>query len=246
MLLSLTVVRKKKNARSVKAALKVHGARIAEKLDGVFAAIRHGGQPAVDYFGLMSDLENGLDVALADLERADWSHLAEAANDRRLRRRRDVLTGKLYRTLTRVSGNADNTYARGTAEEVLGLGSGLRPRAEMLIEVGSRVSATLAAPGFGFPEPELGGSILDPVEIRREVDGPLDDLVTVMTALDDEKKKFDVTLAAKQRAVEDFDKVYSCTTFILRDLFVLAGEERLAERIRPTVRKRQRSTSAPG
>jgi hypothetical protein len=238
MLLSLTVVRKKKNARSVKSALKIHGERIAGKLNDFFALIRREGQIVVDYFGLLSDLENSLDAALSNLEQADWAHLAEAANDRRLRRQRDELASELHRTLKGLSGNADSTYEKGTAEEILGLGVGLRAEPELMVEIGSRVSATLADPGFAFPAPGLGGVALDPVELKAEVDGPLSALTTVIKALDDEKKKFDASLAVKQDAITEFDKVYSRTTVILQDFFGFAGEEMLGERIRPTVRKR--------
>lgn len=238
MLLSLVVVRKKKNARSVKAALKIHGQRIAGKLDDFFSSIRLDGQPVVDYAGLLFDLENALDAALSALEQADWAHLAEAANDRRLRRQRDDLAGAVFQTLKSLSGNADSTYETGTAEEVLGLGAGLRAEPEMMIEIGSRVSATLAEPDFAFPTPGLGGVALDPVELKAEVDEPLNALRETLTALDDEKKKFDATLAVKQDAIVEFDKVYSRTTVILQDLFGFAGEEMLGERIRPTVRKR--------
>ncbi len=242
MLLSLTVVRKKKNARSVKAALKIHGENIAGKLNDFFSAIRVEGQLAVDYVGLLSDLENALDNALSRLEQADWAHLAEAANDRLLRRLRDESANEVLKTLRSLGGNLDSVYEVGAAEELLGLGVGLRAEPELMIEIGNRVSAMLADPEFVFPEPGPGVVAPDPAEVKAQIDEPLNALSGALLTLDDEKKKFDATLGTKQDAIVEFDKVYSRTTVILQDLFGFAGEEMLGERIRPTVRKRPESS----
>lgn len=242
MLLSRIVVRRKKNARVVLAAIKVHGAQIGARLNQLFADLRAEGEIVVEYLGVLADLANALKDAVARLEHADWAHLSEVANDRWLRRLRDTATLRLQQTLLKISRTVDSTYGEGIAEEVLGLGAGLRAEPELMYEIGRRLSATLGAEDFRFPVPGLGGVELVPAELKTEIDGPLGELATALANLGEEKKKFDRTLKAKLHALEDFDKTYSRVANILRDLFGFAGEEMYGERVRPTTRQPPTST----
>lgn len=234
MLLSRTVLKRKKNARSVLAAISVHadaiGAEVAARLgpylpEGV----------AFDFAALQRGLGSYLEDKRRALESADDLHLAEVANDSRLRRLRDEATRQLHAALLGISNTIDNTYEPGTAEEALGLGTGLRPFPDQTLEIARRAADRLADPEFAFPDPGLRGIGLDPAELRAEIETPLAALGRVLDDLSEEKKKFDRTLQAKILAMRAYDRAFSQVATCLQAMFRMADEDMLAERIRPTV-----------
>ncbi len=245
MLLSRIVVRRKKNARNVLAAISIHGEKVAAKLNQLFEPLTPGGDEApgfdgptaVDYKGVIAGFKGLLEQARLKLERADWAHLAEVANDRRLRRIRDAATSGLFNTLRGISRTVDSNFGDGIAEETLGLGFGLRPEPELMFEFGSRLVDTLEDPDFRFPDAGIDGVDLTAVELKNDIEEPLHELDVALNNLSEERKKFDQTLKAKLEAIAEFDKAFSRVVNILRDLFGLAGEEMFGERIRPKTRQ---------
>lgn len=235
MLLSKIVVRRKKNARAVMAAIAIHAALIARQLELLLAPLRPEGRETSNFMAVIEDLRNLLVRDTDRLERADWAHLAEVVNDRRLRRTRDQSTDRLHQTLTFISGTIDNTYGGGIAEEVVGLGTGLRAVPDQMLELASRVDTTLGEPEFSFPEASLDGVQLDPAELQGQIREPLTDLEQAIKDLNEGKKEFDKTLKAKQLALEAFDRTYSQVAAMLKSMLLLIGEDLHAKRIRPTV-----------
>ena len=247
MLISRSVVRRKKKGRDFKSILRITYDTLVQRLNEYFAAIREEGQPATDYATVLADLGNSIDVEFERLQAADWAHLAELANDRKLRRVRDKATAEVHRTLVNITGTVDGTHGEGTAEEVLGLGTGLRKEPELMFEAASLAAVRLADTEFRFPEDEenLDGVDVDREELLTQISGPLARLDDALRGLTDEEKKSVATLAAKELAIERFDKTYSRNANILQALLGFAGMDKQAERIRPKVRKRKASESEP-
>ena len=95
MLISRSVVRRKKNGRDLKSILRITFDQLVQSLNDYFAAIRREGQPVADYAAVLTDLGNAIDVDYERLQMADWANLAELANDRALRRTDRETTGRL-------------------------------------------------------------------------------------------------------------------------------------------------------
>ena len=93
MLLTRTVLRRKKNAASVLASLVNHGPRIIAQIEAYFAPLLGPEQPVADLATVLAHLKLALEHVYDELERADDAHLAEVASDRRLRRVRDDSEG---------------------------------------------------------------------------------------------------------------------------------------------------------
>lgn len=233
MLLSKTVLRRKKNALGVIAAITNHGPGLIPKLGQLFGGSRAEGEPASDQSGTLDDLKNDLEEVIANLEQADDAHLAEVANDNRLRRLRDEITTRMLRLLINLSRTIDHSYGAFAAEEELGIGAGLRPIPDQ-IDVARRAVDKLT-PEFQFPRPSLWGVDLVPEELRQEIEEPTRQLGEVLARLRDERKKLELSLRRKNEAVAEFDRVYSYTTLWLKGMFLAAGEPDLARRIRPTI-----------
>ena len=244
MLISRSVVRRKKKGRDLKAILRITFDKLVEKLNDYFAAIREEGQPATDYAAVLTDLGNAVDVDFERLQAADWAHLAELANDRTLRRARNKASAEVHRTLVNITNLVDGTHGEGTAEELLGLGIGLRNEPELMFEAASLAAVRLADPEFQFPEEgELDGVEVDREELLTQISGPLARLEDALRGLTDEEKKSVATLEAKELAIERFDKTYSRAANTLKAYLGFAGMDKQAARIRPKVRKRKASES---
>ena len=239
MLISRSVVRRKKNGRDFKATLRVNFDPLAKSLNKYFASIRREGQPVTDYAGVLTDLDNAIDADFAGLQAADWAHLGELANDRKFRRERDEATAVVHRTLVNITNTVDGSHGDGTAEELLGLGTGLRKEPELMLEAASHAAVLLADPEFSFPELILGGVELRIDELLSQIVGPLARLEQVLGRLTDEEKKSVATLETKELAIARYDKTYSRDANILKALLGFAGMDKQAERIRPKARKRR-------
>ncbi len=239
MLISRSVVRRKKNGRDLKATLRVNFDPLAQALNDYFASIRREGQPVTDYAGVLTDLDNAIDADFGTLQEADWAHLGELANDRKFRRERDQETTVVHRTLVNITNTVDGSHGDGTAEELLGLGTGLRKEPELMLEAASHAAVLLADPDFRFPELVLGGVKLKPRELLDQIVGPLARLEKVLGRLTDEEKKSVATLETKELAIARYDKTYSRDASILKALLGFAGMDKQAERVRPKARKRR-------
>ena len=242
MLMTLATLRRKKNCKSVQAAILVHGPIVVPKLQERLQAFLGENQEMPDFRGTLDLMDRALESVYQDLEHADDVHLHEVANDRSLRRDRDGAAGKLKDVLVAISGTVDNTYGPFVAEEVLGLGIGLRALPDPIFDVGRRAMNVLAKPEFKFSGPSLKGVDLIAEDIRSEIDGPFKRLGSALKVLRIEKKKFEETLRLKRAADAEFDTVYSMVANWLKALFMASGEPELAKRIRPTIAQPAKSS----
>lgn len=237
MLISKSVLRRKKNAFHVMAAIATHGKRVAEMLDAAFSVVHDPELPERPYAPVLGDLWRFLNHARLALEKADWAHNEEVKINRRLRRARDLTVRVLHAKLSDVSTAVDSTFGALTAEETLGLGRGLVAVPDQTLELARAALATLRKPGFEMPSANLEGVDLSASAIEAQLAGPVEQLEKSMKALRAEKTLFDRTLKEKLEAIDAFDNVYSQTARIAKGYFLLAGEKMLAKRILPTVRR---------
>lgn len=235
MLLSKVVLARKKNARAVLASIRTHGAQVAQALDGLCCQVRRDAGPAADYRHVLEDLGRLLEQRTEALEAADWAHLDEEANDRRLRRVRDDATRRIHRKMVEISATLNGAYGPYVAEEILHLGTGLRRRPEEMLELARKATAKLDDPGLELPPSQLDGVELSLDAFRLQIEEHLAVLQPAILALTTEGRKFDETLKAKREAIADFDKVYVQCVRLLDAFYRLSGNELLADRIRPTV-----------
>jgi hypothetical protein len=235
MLLTRIVLRRKKLANAVLAAIRVHGPRVVAKLEELFALKRQEGQPVPNYSGDLADLENNLVEAYDKIETADDVNLKDVVNDRRLRRLRDGAAKILQQVLLKLSQTVDSSYGPQKAEEILGLGAGLRAIPDQIYDVGRRARDILATPDFAFEQPALKGVGLAPAELLEDVDGPLQELGDHLETLREARREGEETLNRKLEAIAEFDATFTMVATWLKGMFLGAGEKELAKRIRPRI-----------
>lgn len=242
MQLTLGVLRRKKEALSILAAFEVHGEMLIHRQEEAFEEIREEGVEMPNYRANLVEQKIRLEAAYDRLEKADDEHLEEDANDRTLRRHRDAKTGELHHLLVDVSINLDRKHGKGTAEEYLGLGTGLRPIPDHIHDIARRAANKLGREGFSFPESDdEEGVNLVPELLKAEIEEHLTELSDALRDLRLERKKFNLTLQRKNAAIEHFDRTRAVSASWLKYALRSIGEDMLAERVRDKIPK-----SAPG
>jgi hypothetical protein len=83
---------------------------------------------------------------------------------------------------------------------------------------------------------------LDSESLAREFDDDVEALTGTLREAVDQQKTADLSVVAKQKAIEDYDAAFIPIARALEAAFRMAGETELADRIRPTIRRLTRPT----
>ena len=112
MRISLAVLRRKKNALSSRADIKMNGPTLLRKLETAEAGFRLEGGDGPDHGAQLERLDRMVAAAYDNLQRADDQHFAEIDNDDHLRQARDQATDDLVRVLIDHSITIDRNYGK--------------------------------------------------------------------------------------------------------------------------------------
>ena len=97
-----------------------------------------------------------------------------------------------------------------------------------------------------MPQPRLAGASLD---VQATASG-LESASTIVKQgpreLANEVRESQVTLAAKNRAIDSYDRVFRSVATVLTGLFVLSDQDALAQRVRPSLRRPGRTATEEG
>lgn len=234
--------------RTVRAALHVHTPEIVADLEKfLFPA---GPPQNLTVEGFLMALENGLVRYCDGLIIADENHATELADDGAYRAKRDADIQELrnYHTSLR------DVVARNYGPEVTvayGLAGALPEDAQMLLNTSKNAAKLLRS--RPLKETARNKSLkLDPIAAADDLDAYHTALTTSLEDVEREKREAQITLSAKDAQIARWPVVYSGTADAAAALFVLAGRPELAEKVRPTARRRagtpeaEDTTTPPG
>lgn len=174
------------------------------------------------------------------LESAEAQHLKELRQERSLRARRDQQRGALYRVLFDLRSALDGAFGAGTAERLLGLGPRLGiVDAQVLRRHAREAEKVLTGQGFEWPGPALA---LTPAQVAAGILEVLEPLEQTLEELALQKRVTQMAQKAKTRALEGCRKTFVYGSRLVEALYVLAGEEFHAARLRPPVGSRSDAT----
>lgn len=237
--LSKMVVDRQRSSDAVQAAGRTHQKRIASRMAETFGSS--------DLLGATELMLDRMNARLGDKTRrlveADEAHDAELTQDVAIRREAETVTAQV---------RTDLVDLRASAGEVLGpeyvarLGfTGETP--ESLVEVerlGQRVLENLGT--VTPPKPRVVGYTFDRAAWQKRLGEHLGPMPTARETLAMELRESEATLVAKQRAIEEFDTVFSHTANLMSGFLAIAGEHELARRVRPSSRRRGQTAEIAG
>jgi len=172
-----------------------------------------------------------------------WSedqHQRKLARIQDLIDRREELGSALSGTFLKVRHSLQNLYGSRKGF-VLANVSGVTPQnpRRLIQQVGQTISF-LRDPVVEPPSHDLNGVTVDFAELENDLEPPMEELGAVLQELDRTRKESQGTLAVKEEAVKEFDRMFLWVARALTSYFHLAGLHELAELIRPSTRRKGR------
>jgi hypothetical protein len=225
MEISKQVVDREKSAAQVVAAARGHKEKAGAGVASLLGAA-HGNAAK----GILAAAADKLEQKARAMVAADEAHVAELGDDAQNRTARDEKTAALRAVFVDLRDLATTMYGPAYVA-ALGYEGATPEDPVMLKRLGERIVAKLDT--VARPAPRFEGMTFDPAPWKAKIAAPLAVLGTSLDAVAAESRQAEETLTAKARAIADYDDVFSKTAGLVSALLRVAGEEELADRVRP-------------
>lgn len=226
---SKMVLDRKKSADAVIAAARTHEARVASALKTLLGA---GTDDATSTFLLAS--AKALEERSKALLSADENHNLELSDDTGARALRDehaaALRDKLIKDREMLAGIAGDDYVAQ-----LGFKGPTPDQPDAVLALGRVVEkrmTDLAAPKSRLPDYQF-----DAAKWAKSYEPLVAQLDKSLERVRADVRESEATQVDKNRALQEFDRVFSAAASFVSALLSMGGEEELARRVRPSNRK---------
>ncbi|QDG54637.1 hypothetical protein FIV42_28995 [Persicimonas caeni] len=212
--------------RTVIASVDAHHEPVSTALDG------QSNLSAAEWDKWLRGLRNALAHATDDLLTKAGVLARERGDDIALREARDQAQGKAFGEVVRTRGLLDAIDSSQSRR--YGLEGSTPETADDLVIFGNNAIAGLR--GADETLEGMGVSVQTGV-LADELEPAIAELASRIEDLRREEKEADAALVARDRAIAHWRKTYRSVANMLVGAFEMAGENELAERVRPTVRR---------
>lgn len=231
---SKKVTDRQKSSLSVVSTFETHADRIGEELASALGPHCAKGEKVPDGALLVRLLAKVLASRSERLVKADQEHEAELADDAEPRNARDTAASSVRETLVDLRAAVESSHGPGGLTK-LGLSSAIPSDPRVLATLGANVQTSLEKVALG--KPRRPGLELQPKVFAKELASRLPVLEAALTAVEREVREAQVTLAAKNEALEQSDKTFLRSAALVEALARFVGLIDVADRIRPSSRK---------
>ena len=227
---SKATIRRQKSAQDVIASGKTHKVMIASEMAKAF------GEDIIPAVELIIDRTSAdLSAKTEAMVAADDAHLAELRDDPSQRTERDNLTDELHDRTVTVRGQLDALFGPEYVTRT-GFEGDTPDDAVALLRLVKTVLTNLVE--IKPPESRVPGYTFDATVWQKQLSEPLDRLDALVTKVAEEERQAEATLTAKHASISEFDRAFSCTASLISTLLEIAGEDELADRVRPSTRRK--------
>ncbi|MBK8258535.1 MAG: hypothetical protein IPK82_38480 [Polyangiaceae bacterium] len=223
-------------AEAVAAAAETHAPQIAEAFAAKFKAFAPKKQPLPDIGALLHIVAAALRAQAADLQQKSAAHDAELADDAAPRQARDNATAELTQTLVAIRATTETVYGRAGLQ-ALGIDGRTPTDSKAIQEHARNFLARIKDPKLKLPKPQEG-VVIDKAVWIAKVEKTLPVLTQARKDVAREEREAEATINAKNKAMESFDDLFGVVATFTSSMLDLIGEEDLASRIKPSVRRR--------
>lgn len=222
---------------AVSASLRVHGPEVAA---GLSAALDLGGPGAratrAEVEKLLGLLGQLLDRTAVELAAADAAHVSELSDDEAPREQRDAATAKVRDKLLGLRDLLSGAYGEAVAKGYHVV-EALPEQPQQVLQRGRNVAELLRTKPLKAPSRHASLKLKVP-ELADELTPLLDALEAALSTVRQEEREAQATQERKNRASENWQRIYQGATHLAYGAYILAGRRDLADRIEPTTRKR--------
>ncbi len=236
---SKQVVQRQTVAGALCAAVTAWGEEVTPALDQRVTPFLEDGETGLDFSLLQEVLERMVAASLEEMIEADKAHVDERAGDGAYRTWRDAAVAALRRKLIEIRAIATGLYGPQRSREILAVQGRIASQPDLLWRQGEHTLARLKRPELELPAATTAAIRFDPRRLANELKPLVEDLRRAIKTIELERRSAEVTLAVKQEAMAEHDRLMSACGRILSGLHLLAGRPDLARRIRVTVPRRK-------
>lgn len=169
---------------------------------------------------------------------AETDLLKERRKEAKARKVREVAKSALHKLLGKGRQFLEGALERGASSALVGLDPNLPQEAIVLLRHGTQAVEEFSRPDFQPETVVINGEVSTPQEFAGEVQLATDALQVAEDQLADQVRDTQQKLDVKENAVKRLSKENGCCARILEELYVLAGAEFHAERLRSSSRAR--------
>lgn len=234
---SKMVADRQKLSESLEASASTHASDVSQRVIEVLSTVLDEGETVPDLEIIQILVGRLVAKVRGHMVEVDRQHLDEVVKDRGLRRRRDDAAKDLRRTVLRIRDSFDGAYGPGRCEEILGFGTSIPQDPMLLRQLAATGVEYLTDAEFELPPMELDGVTWKPDAFAEQLKTPLAVLEEAQAQLSREDRKSNKSIEVKNQAIDDFDGTSRRCFKFFEGLYSLAGEDLLAERVRPTSRR---------
>lgn len=208
------------------ASVDTNGDRICGVLDGT------SGLTKAQWLAWMTGQRDQLLDVTDTLKEAELSLANERADDAIHRRERDERAHELYKATMRTRSAFDSV-----SDDLAGRfgldGSVPQLPKHLATYVGNALEALRNC------NETFGGNLVtvDPAQIARTLEPLHQKLVDKLDDLTDEEREAEALLVEREKVLKEWQRTYSSVASMLQGAYQLAGEDELADRVRPTVQR---------
>ena len=221
-------------SRTVIASQEVHGPEVAEALGEVLFPDGPPEQVTVEVF--LGALGKALSRAVDELSGADIAHAAELADDAEPREKRDAATIELREQLIGARSGLETVYGPAVVR-AYGLAGQTPETSDLLIQYAATAAGLLETRPL-TDKPKRPGIQVSIEELAIGIRKTAKDLSDALGAVKQEEREAQLTLKRKNHATTMWSARYQGVADVLTGLYELTEQAELAERVRPTARRR--------
>lgn len=220
--------------RSAEAVAAIGDAQGETLTAAVAASLARGRRDVgTDLDALLEMLTGRLLAARDAMVAADATHEKGLSDDPAARAAHGEAAANLYGDLVDLRDITSGSYGPELASALFG---GPTPRDPVVLQrFGHEVAEQLLV--TAFPAARQAGVSLDRAAAANMLREKSMLLATQLEAVAREEREAQVTLVEKNRAIDAYDRVFQGVSTVLTGLFILAGQDELAERVRPSARR---------
>lgn len=221
-------------SRTVLSSLEVHGEEVRADLEAILFP---GGTPKhLTVAALLAALGDALSRAVDELSEADLANAQELADDAEPRAARDEATADLHDQLVNLRGTLASVYGNAILR-AYGLTGETPTDAEQLLHRAESVVKQLDERPI-TEKPRQEGVTIDAAALAKGLRKPMKLLAKALKDVRREEREAQLTLARRKEAMTQWARRYQGIADVATGLFELTGRGDLADRVRPTARRR--------
>ena len=228
---SKLVTDRQKIAEAVVAIGRAQGAALTSSTQQVLSRARPE-LASLDVGRFIDGLMGAMERARDEMITADETHERELGDDPGARAARDAAAAELNGQLVELREVVTGLYGQATVKSIM---AGETPRDPVVLErFAGEVAANLSSKPLG--EARIKGASIDPNALAAQLESARKNLSAALAKVATEAREHDATLVSKNAALDNFDRIYQGVANTLTGLFLLSGENELADRVRPPSR----------